>query len=309
MGMSVAIGAVGGSVRPAYIGPWLRGQFAAGALVVGLASAALAEAIPVDARMDVAYGPLPSETGDLYTPAEPRGRKPAVLLIHGGGWVEGSRQAGSDLARMIAAEGAVVFNIDYRLADQARPETRWPAQLVDAQLAVRFLRAHAEAFGIDPARIGAMGDSAGAQLAVFLGVLPRIVPGDGDALYPGERPDVQAVVDQFGPTDLPGMGSYAAGSIAAMFGVAMPSGTELLTASPIPSVTSHSAPLYILHGEADQVVPFQQSRQLQDTLRAHDVAAELVPFAGGHEYRDVPADTVARLQTGAVKWLIARLRR
>ncbi len=183
----------------------------------------------------------------------------------------------------------MVFNIDYRLADISRPDTRWPAQLVDAQLAVRFLRANAAEFGINPARIGAMGDSAGAQLAVFLGVLPRIVPGDMAGLYPGQKPDVMAVVDQFGPMDLPGMGLYATHSIEAMFGTPAVSGSELLTASPLPSVGAHSAPVYIVHGEADQVVPFEQSRQLADTLRAHGVAVELVPFAGRHAYGEVAA--------------------
>ena len=277
-------------------------------MVLGTTSCAWAETA-VEVRTDVAYGPLAVEQGDLYSPGEPHGRKPAVVLIHGGGWIEGARGPDSSLAKLIAAQGAVVFNIDYRLADAARPDTRWPAQLVDAQLAVRFLRANADAFGIDPARIGAMGDSAGAQLAVFLGVLPRIVPGDMAGLYPSEKPDVAAVVDQFGPMDLGGMGLYAAPSLVALFGSAQVPGTTLVTASPLASVGAHSAPVYIIHGEGDQTVPFQQSRQLADTLRAHDVAVELVPYAGGHEFEGVPPEDVARLRLNAVKWLVGRLGR
>ena len=278
------------------------------ALILGIASHAAAEPA-IDTRTGIAYGPLPMEQGDLYIPAEPRGRKPAVVTIHGGGWVEGARAFDTGLAKLMAAEGAVVFNIDYRLADKDKPDTRWPAQRVDAQLAVRFLRAHAEAFGIDPAHIGALGDSAGGQLAVFLGVLPRIVDGDQAGLYPDQRPNVQAVVDQFGPMDLGGMGSYATGSILAMFGAPNVPGTELLTASPLPSVGAHSAPVYIIHGENDQVVPFQQSRQLADTLKAAGVATELVPYAGMHEYEGVPKDEVVRLQLAGVKWLLGRLQR
>ena len=260
-------------------------------------------------RAGVAYGPLPMQQGDLYLPAEARARRPAVVVIHGGGWVEGSRAGDGGLSQLLAAQGLVAFNIDYRLANLAQPDTRWPAQLVDAQLAVRFLRAHAGEFGIDPARIGAVGDSAGAQLAVFLGVLPRVVPGDMAGLYADQRPDVMAVVDQFGPMDLGGMGSYAAPSLQAMFGTADVPGTTLLTASPLPSVGAHSAPVYIIHGEADQTVPFQQSRQLADTLRAHDVAVELVPYAGGHAYEGLGGDEAARLQVNAVKWLAGRLGR
>ncbi len=175
---------------------------------------------------------------------------------------------------MLASKGVVVLNIDYRLADKAFPGTRWPAQLVDAQLAVRFLRAHAAEFGIDPARLGAVGDSSGAQLAVFLGTLPRITPGDEAGLYPNQRPDVKAVVDQFGPMDLPGMGNYGIGSIDAMFGTPTPPPADLLTASPIPTVTSRAASVYIIHGQADRVVPFDASRQLVEALKA-------APRAGG----------------------------
>ncbi len=297
------------SVRPAYIGLRRWPQFAAlGLLVVcGLAPGVRAEPA-VETRANLPYGPLPMEQGDLYIPAEPRGRKPAVVVIHGGGWIEGSRQFDSDLAKMIAAQGAVVFNIDYRLADKNRPETRWPAQLVDAQLAVRFLRAHAADFGIDPRHVGAIGDSAGAQLAVFLGVLPRIVDGDMAGLFANQKPDVSAVVDQFGPMDLPGMGLYGTASIEAMFGTPAVSGTELLTASPLPSVGAHSAPVYIIHGEQDQVVPFDQSRQLADTLKAHNVSAELVPYTGKHGYEGAAGGEIGRLQGNAVKWLLEKLR-
>ena len=301
-------GSVPGVYAAAYIGPRLRRQLLALGTLLGV-SAGAAAAPAMDVREGIAYGPLPMEQGDLYIPAEPRGRKPAVVVIHGGGWVEGSRSGDTGLSQLIAAQGAVAFNIDYRLADAARADTRWPAQLVDAQLAVRFLRANADAFGIDPARIGAIGDSAGAQLAVFLGVLPRTVPGDMAGLHAGEQPGVVAVVDQFGPMDLGGMGSYAGPSLLAMFGTPQVPGTTLLTASPLPSVGAHSAPVYIIHGEGDQTVPFQQSRQLADTLRAHDVATELVPYAGGHAYEGLGGDDVGRLQVNAVKWLVARLQR
>ena len=298
-----------GSVRRAYIALRPLRQFAALGVLLGTGSAALAEAVPADTWANLAYGPQPAQQGDLYLPTGTHGRRAAVLVIHGGGWVEGSRQFDTGLSELIASQGLVVFNIDYRLADKTKPDTRWPAQLVDAQMAVRFLRAHATQFDIDPARIGEMGDSAGAQLAVFLGVLPRNVAGDGAELNANQRPNVAAVVDQFGPMDLPGMGLYAAGSIEALFGVAMPTGAALLTASPLPSIGGHSAPMYILHGEADEVVPFQQSRQLADTLRASDVAVQLVPFAGGHAFKDVPADKIGKLQVDAVKWLVQRLER
>lgn len=277
--------------------------------MLALAGPACAQTAAIEMRIGVAYGPFPVEQGDLFIPAEPKGRKPAIVMIHGGGWIGGSRSGDTDLARSIASKGVVVFNVDYRLAVPSQPETRWPAQLLDAQLAVRFLRAHAEALGVDPARIGAMGDSAGAQLAVFLGVLPRSVPGDVAGLYSDQRPDVAAVVDQFGPMDLPAMGASAAGSISALFGPVPPSGAALLTASPLPSIGSRSAPIYIIHGERDEIVPFEQSRQLADTVRVREGASELVAYKGGHEYQGVAPEEVARLQAAAVTWLVGRLRR
>ena len=304
--MSGASGA-GGSVRRAYIAYRRLRQFAVTAVFLSLAGGAAAEEAG-DVRKDIAYGPLPMQQGDLYLPASPAEHRPAVIAIHGGGWVGGSRDFDAGLSALLAAQGVAVFNIDYRLAAADKPDTHWPAQLVDAQLAVRFLRAHASEYGIDPARFGAIGDSAGAQLAVFLGVLPRTVAAPGSELYADQRPDVMAVVDQFGPVDLPAMGNAATGSILALFGTATPTGAALQTASPLPAVTGHSAPVYILHGTDDPLVPFQQSRQLADTLKANGVAFEFVSFPGGHEYDGLPPGEADKLQLAAVKWLVERLK-
>ena len=174
-------------------------QFVMGAVLLSVSLPAWAQPYAVEARPNIAYGPLPAEQGDLYLPTMPTGRRPAVVIIHGGGWVSGSRHGDDYISNVLASLGVVVLNIDYRLADKTLPDTRWPAQLIDSQLAVRFLRAHAAEYAIDPARFGAIGDSAGAQLAVFLGELPTNVAGDEAGLYPQERPNVKAVVDQFGP--------------------------------------------------------------------------------------------------------------
>ena len=296
-----------GFARRAYIVLRQPRQFALAAAL--LASAAAPPPTQVEMRPDIAYGPLPAEQADLYLPDAPKTRRPAVVVIHGGGWVSGSRHGNDYLCNLLAARGVVVLNIDYRLADKALPDTRWPAQLVDAQLAVRFLRAHAAEYAVDPARIGALGDSSGAQLAVFLGELPRITAGDEAALYPNQRPDVKAVVDQFGPMDLPSMGTYGVGSVEAMFGTTTPPPADLLTASPIPTVTAHAAPVYIIHGQSDRVVPFDASRQLVDALKAHHVPVELVPYDGDHAYGGVSPEQIGKLQADAITWLVARLQR
>lgn len=296
-------------VTRAYRGLTRRRQFAL-ALLAGLAAApaALAQPFGVAEAPAIAYGPLPSQVGDVFSPIGATGKHAAVVIIHGGGWVEGSRAGAESYARAFALMGVVAFNIDYRLANKADPSTHWPAQLVDAQLAVRYLRAHADQFGIDPARIGAVGDSAGGQLAVFLGVLPRIVPGDMAGLYASEAPDVKDVVDQFGVMDLPGMGKYGVFSTDSMFGTTTPSYNEFLTASPLPSVTAQSAPVYIIHGEADEVVPFEQSVRLEATLKAHGVPVTLVRYKGGHGYTGIPDKEIGTLQWDALLWLVGHLR-
>jgi acetyl esterase/lipase len=280
-----------------------------GAMLLTAALPARAEPYPVEVHSNIPYGPLPAEQGDLYVPTTPPGKRPAVIMIHGGGWVGGSRHWEDYFSTVLASLGVVVLNIDYRLADKALPDTRWPAQLVDAQLAVRFLRAHADEYAIDPARFGAVGDSAGAQLAVFLGELPTNIPGDQAGLYPNERPNVKAVIDQFGPMDLPSMGNYGIGSIDAMFGTTTPLPSDLLTASPIPSVTAKTAPVYIVHGHGDQVVPFDNSQHLEDALRAHRVAVELVPYDGDHAFQGLTPEQVGKLQWDAIQWLLARLQK
>ena len=109
---------------------------------------------------------------DVYSLPQRERPRPAVLLIHGGGFVSGSRTDADIVAaaRHLAQAGYVAFAIDYRLVDLTQPGPAWPAPLDDVQRAVRWVRAHAPTYGVDPERIGAYGISAGAGLAAHLGV-------------------------------------------------------------------------------------------------------------------------------------------
>jgi acetyl esterase/lipase len=115
---------------------------------------------------NVKYGVTDQETADLYLLN--KGVNPAVVFIHGGAWQAGDKSnfAGSD-AEMFAMAGFSVVSINYRLATYADPTTQWNAQLQDVQLAIRWLRQNANTLRIDPAGIGAFGESAGGQLALF----------------------------------------------------------------------------------------------------------------------------------------------
>ncbi len=258
---------------------------------------------------NIAYGPDPEELGDLYLPHPVPGGTPAIVLIHGGGWVAGSRQGDASIPPLFTGQGVAVFNIDYRLIKRRKPATWWPAPLIDVQLAVRYLRAHAAEYGIDPARIGAMGDSAGAQLAVLVGMLPGTVPGDRAGLYPEFSPKVRAVVDEFGPMIIPMGAPGIDGLVEDLFGTAKATDELVQDASPLSAVNREAAPVYILHGDKDQVVSINHSLRLQRALQAAGVPVTLVTFAGGHEYFQVPPEETRALRLTAATWLTEQLRR
>jgi acetyl esterase/lipase len=260
----------------------------------------------VSAQTNVSYGPLPAERGDLYVP-KGLTNPPVVLVIHGGGWMNEDRTASTGLARLLAQRGLAALNIDYRLANPTSPNTRWPAQLVDAQLAVRWLRANAGALHVNTARMGAIGDSAGAQMALMLGVLPGVVPGDQAGLYAAQRPNVSAVADLFGPVDVASLPPWVQGEYPALFGTATPTPELLASMSPLPHINSDAAPVLIVQGTADVVVPMAQSILLTETLRRQGVKTEMVQYAGGHGFEGLDGNAIYALQQRAVAWLAAQL--
>src|SRR3954451_7438253 len=136
---------------------------------------------------------------NLARPADAaRKRLPCVVFIHGGAWSAGDRAAHADDIRRLAALGYVAATGDYRLA----PKHPFPAQVQDVKCAVRFLRAHAEPYGLDPDHIGAWGVSAGGHLALMLGVTQKEDGLEGDGGWPEQSSAVQAVIAFYPRTDL-----------------------------------------------------------------------------------------------------------
>lgn len=211
---------------------------------------------------------------DLYTPAgdAPPGGWPAVVMIHGGGWSSGDREQVEGIARRVARRGYVTLNITYRLA----PESIFPAQVVDVQQAVRWLRSHAADYRVDPTRIGAWGYSAGAHLAAMLGGL-----SPGDRLYqPGA--EVKAVVAGGIPSDLR---KFHGGTIVPKFlGERWSENSRAFReSSPAAYVTPGDPPVFLYHGGWDQLVPFDQASDYQLALDAAGVPNELYELRGlGH---------------------------
>lgn len=261
-----------------------------------------------EVRRDVAYGPLAEERLDLCQPVGAAGARPGVVLIHGGGWRSGGRGQFAAECALLASRGFVAATIDYRLA----PRNRWPAQLVDAQLAVRYLRSQRAALGLDAGRLCAWGESAGGHLAAFLGALAGVWPGDEAGLYAGESPAVSCVVDVHGPVDLTRwlatdeQRHYAYG----LFGGQQPVNgvTALRAASPVFYVSAASAPTLIVQGTADTLVPASQSEGLRRALGAAGVPVEYMAYAGGHSLTAVSAAEQKDLTARCVAYLAAQER-
>lgn len=155
----------------------------------------------VKAELDITYGKTPEQELklDVYRPKAGGEKLPACVLVHGGGWVKGDKERFRPLAIALAEKGYVVANIEYRLG----PVAKYPAAVQDCSLAVRFVRANAARFGLDPARIGTWGGSAGGHLVGMLAGAP--VP---ERFLTAELKDtsatVQATCIMAGPTDLTG---------------------------------------------------------------------------------------------------------
>jgi acetyl esterase/lipase len=196
--------------------------------------------------------------GDLYRPTG-RGPWPAVLLIHPGSWTRGSRSEMTRFAKRFASAGYVVYNVDYRLA----PENRYPAQLDDVRAAFGWLYRRAPSLGVDRDRIAVMGYSAGAHLALLLGLTDS----------PGPRP--RAVVAGGAPSDLT---AYPNNPVVATLigGTAVELPDAYADASPLSHVSSDDPPVLLYHGALDWIVDVEQSRRLLAALRAAGVPAQLL---------------------------------
>jgi acetyl esterase/lipase len=265
-------------------------------IVFGTVAAHAQPAAQPETKTNNPYGPDPAQRLDLCLPTGGQpGPRPAVVLIHGGYWTMGDKSMYAELCHGAASEGMVAAAIDYRLAN-GDPHHFWPAPLVDAQLAVRWLRSHAAEFGVDPARICALGDSAGAHLAVFLAVLDHTEPGDYSGELANVPSSVACAVDNFGPVDLTADNFWPPN--LQMFG--NQDRTQVMdqerAASPLFLVGSHTAPIMIAHGRDDKSVNIAQSMQLANQLKSQHVPVRMVVLDNvGHEFEGLSAQDMGKI--------------
>jgi acetyl esterase/lipase len=226
-------------------------------------------------------------TLDLYCPEKVSGPLPVIVWIHGGGWRRGRKEQCPAVA--LVQDGYAVASIDYRLTSTAP----FPAQIEDCKAAVRWLRANASTYHLDPDRIGVWGYSAGGHLAALLGTSGGVpeLEGDGDNMQYSSQ--VQAVCDVAGPADLPAMTNLGPRRISAIEGLLggplEKDKAKAIVASPIHYISKNDPPFLIVHGEADRVVPVEQSQRFYEELRKAGVNATLKILPVGHQAVQIDA--------------------
>ena len=218
---------------------------------------------------------------DLFVPEKADGPLPLVIWVHGGAWSAGNKEWQPIPALPMTARGYAVATIDYRLSG----EVKWPAQIYDCKAAVRFLRANAKKYNLDPDRFGAWGSSAGGHLVAMLGTSGDVKELEGDLGNPGVSSRVQAVCDWFGPTDLMVLNNLNPVK-GLLGGPAKDNPEKARQANPITWVTKDDPPFLIMHGEQDKAVSIEQSQLLNDALKKAGVWVKFVPIPGvGHDFR------------------------
>lgn len=242
---------------------------------------------------------------DIAVPAGARQPMPCLLVFHGGGWIQGDKRQFRPLVEFIAEEGYVAATVQYRLSrpgpDNPHP---WPAQIEDAKCAVRYMRAHAAKWNVDPDRIAALGFSAGAHLAMLLGTMDAEDGLEGSGGWAGESSKVDAVVGFYGPTclgcaapanraEIPGLPLEEKQRVLRGFALGAVLGQEFAKdptrASPLTYVDEGDAPMLLFQGTRDTLVPSFHTEWMMEALTKAKVPGKAVFMLGlGHGWRGDP---------------------
>ena len=218
-----------------------------------------------------------SQKMDIYFP-QSGGPWPVFLYVHGGGWDKGDKAEGAGW-NFLNDKGYLVVSVNYRLAAY---NVKFPAMIEDVKCAIRYLRAHAAEYNLDPDRIGALGASAGGHLVALLGTADQSAGWDVGE-YADQSSRVQAVVAEavFSDFTLPMPDSIAMAIYFAMGDLPGNTTPGLTAASPVTYVSPDDPPFLIIHGEKDSYSPVEQAQTLDAKLKAAGVPSTLIVVKGG----------------------------
>jgi acetyl esterase/lipase len=224
-------------------------------------------------------------TLDVF-PCDGESARTAVILLHGGGWSRGGRADVHPYARELASLGFTAIAAEYRLLGEAP----WPAQILDVQDVIRWVRAHADDLGVDPDKIVAEGFSAGGHLSLLAaGTADRDVFGDAGAVD-GVSARLAGVVSFFAPVDLSlkAMPNRPPPTVALL---GKDGGEDVaIAASPLNYVTAAFPPTFLLNGLADPFMPFEQTLQMFQALTAVGAKVDLHLYHDHtHEFARLPS--------------------
>ena len=225
---------------------------------------------------------------DVYRPEQPNGH--GIIFVAGSGWQapleynavglkDGVGQTAAWLPPLLRG-GYTVFAINHR----ATPRFQYPAPLEDVQRAVRFVRHHAKQYGIQPLALGALAGSSGAHLIGLTAMLGATGMKDDPDPVNREAATLQSIALRAAPTDFVALGTTAPAAIPLLMQLptASPATAKAYAAaSPITHVSRSAPPTLLLHGDADETVPYRQSVAMEAALRAVNVPVKLVTVPGG----------------------------
>lgn len=214
-------------------------------------------------------------TGNLYLPPLLSERRPAMVIVHGGGWRKGSPRGVSGFGEFLSQVGFICLCPAYRLSGEAH----WPAQIHDVTCAIRFLKANHKQLGLDRERIGITGDSAGGHLALMAAVNADF---DGSGGYAEETSNVKAVGAMYGPVRV---GKTRADGSSLDLLPPTAKNADYSSASPIDYDLAEFPPCLLIHGADDPAVPLSGTLELYTKLVELGRTVEFHSFAGeGHAF-------------------------
>ncbi|WP_254508520.1 alpha/beta hydrolase [Anatilimnocola floriformis] len=231
---------------------------------------------------DIEYGTGAGEKLrlDLARPEKLDKAAPCIIVIHGGAWTQGDKRAHTDLVYKFAQQGYVAATVQYRFC----PKHRFPAQVEDVKCAVRYLRANAAEYKINPALFGAIGFSAGGHLSMMLGTMGKDDGLEGSGGNADQSSQVQTVVAFFGPTDLTrtDIPALSVGLVSNFLGSTPEEDKgERKRASPITYLDQGDAPMLLFQGTKDPLVPHTQATIMADAMTKVGVPGRVELLLGG----------------------------